>query len=187
MNALWHSTTRFVACPNRISCRFVLAAVILVGVASGCGGYRLGPTNGLSARSQSVFVQPFTNETLQPRFEDDFTHAVRIGVQREGTYRLGTQRDADILIQGAITHYTREGLSFNPDDLVQVEDYNLIVTARVSAYERASGRKIFERTFNGSTQVRAESDLTSAERQALPLVAEDMGYRIVDQLADGDW
>jgi len=179
--------TRSVACLNRISCRWLLAAVIVVGVVSGCGGYRLGPSNGLEARSQSVYVKPFTNQTLQPRFEDDFTHAVRIGVQREGTYRLGSRSGAGIIVEGAITRYSREGLSFNPDDLVQVQDYNLVVTAHVSAFERASGKKIFERDFSGSTQVRSQSDLTSAERQALPLVAEDMGYRIVDQLADGDW
>ena len=165
----------------------VAALVALAFLAGGCAGYRLGPSNGVIARDDSVYVEPFTNDTMQPRIEDDFTHALRIDLQREGTYRIGAKSDADIAVKGAIINYSREGLSFNPTDLVQVEVYNLVVTARITAYERATGQKLFERNFSGNSQIRSESDLTSAEREAMPLIANNLARKVVDVLADGDW
>jgi hypothetical protein len=134
-----------------------------------------------------VFVQPFRNETLQPGLDDNLTHAMRIGLQREGTYRLGARSDCDIILEGVIISYSRQGLSYNPSDLVQVVDYNLAAVAHVTAYDRRTGRKVLDRNFSGSTQVRAGQDLTSAERQAMPLLANSMALKVVDSLADGSW
>jgi len=156
-------------------------------LACGCGGYRLGPSNGLQARERSVHVEPFINETIQPRLEDDFTHAVRLTLQREGTYRLGSQSDSDIIVKGVIKKYLRLGLSYNPSDLVQVEDYNLVAVTHITAYERVTGRKLLDQDVSGNTQVRSQSDLTSAEREAMPLLANNMARKVVDMLADGDW
>lgn len=141
----------------------------------------------MDARSQSVYVEPFVNDTLQPRLEDEFTRAVRKGLQREGTYRLGHKSDSDIIVKGVIKTYSRQGLSYDPGDLVRVTDYNLVAVTRITAYERDSGRKILEQDVPGNTQLTSGSDLTSAERQATPLLAENMARRVVDLLADGTW
>ena len=165
----------------------VLLAALLTGWLCGCAGYKLGPSNSVKAREQSVYVEVFVNRTLQPRLEDPLTRAVRLAIQREGTYRLEGRKDADILMKGSIVDYSRQGLSFNPTDLVQVTDYNLIAVARITAYERGTGKVLFEQDFTGDTQVRAGNDLTSAERQAMPLLANDMARKVVDLLADGTW
>jgi len=187
VNALKVSGLMSGARPIKAGWQCLLGIGLLVVFGSGCGGYRLGPSNGLSAREQSVFVQPFTIETLQPHLEDDFTRAVRKGLQREGTYQLGSRGDCDILMQGVITRYAREGLSYNPSDLTQVVDYNLVAVAHVTAFDRLSGRKVLDQDFSGSTQVRAGQDLTSAERQAMPLLANKLAETLVDALADGSW
>ncbi len=154
---------------------------------AGCAGYRLGPSSGLAAREQSVYVEPFVNDTMQPRLEDDFTHAVRIGLEREGTYRLGHRSDCDILVKGVIKNYARQGLAYNPEDLVQVQDYNLVVVVHVTAHERLTGKKLLDQDVSGQTQVRAGEDLMSAERQAAPLLGGSVARRVVDLLADGTW
>jgi hypothetical protein len=119
--------------------------------------------------------------------EDNLTHAMRIGLQREGTYRLGSRGDCDIVLEGVVKSYTRQGLSYNPSDLVQVVDYSLIAVAQITAYDRRTGKKVLDRGFSGSTQVQAGQDLTSAERQAMPMLANDMALKVVDALADGSW
>lgn len=169
-----------------IWCRTGLA-LLLAAMAWGCAGYRLGPSNGLAAREQSIYVEPFVNDTLQPRLEDDFTHAVRIGLQREGTYRLGHKSDCDIIVQGVITVYERRGLSYDSGDLVRVRDYDLVAVTRVTAYERSTGNKVLDQDVVGNTQIRAEEDLLSAERQASPLLAANVARKVVDLLADGAW
>jgi hypothetical protein len=141
----------------------------------------------MAAREQAVFVEPFVNDTLQPRLEDDFTQAVRVGLQREGTFRLGHRGDCDILVRGLIKNYSRQGLSFDPTDLVQVQDYSLVAVVHITAYERASGKKLLDQDVSGQTQVRSGADLMSAERQAAPLLAENIARRVVDLLADGTW
>lgn len=154
---------------------------------SGCAGYRLGPSQEVGAREQSVFVEVFVNDTIQPRLEDDFTHAVRIGLQREGTYRLGHRSDCDILVQGVIKTYSRQGLSYDPTNPVRVRDYSLVAVVHITADERGTGRRLIDLDVSGQTQVRAESDLTSAERQAMPLLAASVARKVVDLLADGSW
>ena len=153
----------------------------------GCAGYRLGPTNSLEARAQSVFVEPFVNETLQPRLDDDFTRAVRIGLQRDGTYRLGHRGDCDVIVSGVITSYSRQGLSYDPTDLVRVRDYNLVAVAHITAYKRSTGERLLDQDVTGYTQVPSGADLDSAERQATPLLAANLARRVVDLLVDGTW
>jgi hypothetical protein len=119
--------------------------------------------------------------------DDDFTRAVRTGLQREGTYRLASKGKCDIVVEGVIKSFTRSGLSYNATNVVQVQDYNLSAVAHITAYERASGKKLLDTDVSGSTQIQAGQDLNSAERQASPLLANSAARKAVDLLADGDW
>lgn len=186
-NALKASRTISWAPPGNTGRLASWPALLLTVLFCGCAGYRLGPTNEFRARERSVYVEVFVNQTLQPRLEDDFTQAVRIGLQREGTYRLSHKQDSDIILQGVIKDYSRLGLSYNPEDLTQVQDYTLVAVTHITAFERSTGKKLLDRDVSGNTQVRAEDDLQSAERQATPLLANNMALKVVDLLVDGTW
>lgn len=160
-----------------------LAALAL----TGCAGYRLGPSNGLTAGTKSIQVSPFANATLEPRLGEAVTTAVRKGLQRDGTYRLATQRDADIVVTGEITRYNRLELSYQPHDILTVRDIKLTLTAHVTARECSTGNVILDCTVTGETPIRAGPDLTNAERQALPLLAEDLSKKVASLLVDGRW
>ena len=177
----------FEARPIDCTRRSTVLALLLTGLLCGCAGYRLGPSNGLTAREKSVFVATFANETLRPRLEDDFTHAVRIGLQREGTFRLGHRSDCDIVVEGVIKRYLREGLSYESGDLVRVQDYNLVAITHITAFEQRTGKKLIDQDLSGNTQIRAQNDLQSAEREATPLLAASLARKVVDLLADGSW
>ena len=76
------------------------AGLVMVGAAfglAGCVGYRLGPPSGQAAGGQSVQISPFANRTMQPRLTDVVTSQMRKELQRDGTYRLATHGDGDIL------------------------------------------------------------------------------------------
>ena len=53
--------------------------------------------------------------------------------------------------------------------------------------DRTSGKVLFDQPVTGYTLVRVGSDLTSAERQALPLLAGDLAKRVTSLLVDGTW
>ena len=50
-----------------------------------------------------------------------------------------------------------------------------------------SGKVVFDREVTGRTTVRVGSDLPSAERQAVPVLAEDFARNATTLLAEGTW
>jgi hypothetical protein len=165
--------------------------LIWLGVAAamlaGCAGYRLGPTNRMAAGSRSIQVNPFQNQTMQPRLAEALVQALRKNLQRDGTYRLATQNDGDVIVTGVIVEYLRSPVSYEPGDVLTVRDYDISLVARMVAVERGASKPMVDSEFRGRTTVRVGNDQTSAERQALPLLAEDWARHATGALADGDW
>ena len=163
-----------------------LLGALLAFALCGCAGYRLGPANGEVAGEKSVEVRPFINQTLEPRLGDAVTAALRRNLQHDGTYRLATRGGADIVVTGVITRYTRHELSLLPNDVLTAQDYRVNATAQVTACT-ATGKILFTNMVSGYTLVRVGADLTSAERQALPLLAEELAKSATALLVDGGW
>ena len=154
---------------------------------SGCAGYKLGPVNGLAAGAKSVQIKPFINQTLEPRLGDEVTAQLRKQVQQDGTYQLASHDDGDIVVSGSVTRYQRQEISLSPSDTLTVRDYRLEVRAQVTAFDRSSGKAILNQPVTGYTLIRVTTDLTSTERQALPLLAADIAKNVTALLAEGRW
>jgi hypothetical protein len=168
-----------------------LREFFLVGVTAallaGCSSYHLGPVNGTVAREKSIEVLPFNNQTLQPRLGDAVTQALRERLQVDVTYRLATSGPGDIIVTGVITRYHRHGLSFLKNDATTTEDYRVDVITHVTARERATGKLLLDKNVTAYTLVNVGNDLASSERQATPLLAEDLARNIAELLTDGAW
>ncbi|MBI3415491.1 MAG: hypothetical protein HY043_09250 [Verrucomicrobia bacterium] len=154
---------------------------------TGCAGYRLGPTSGVAAGSKTVQVNFFRNETPEPRLIEAVGNSLRRTLQQEGTFRLNTHGSGDVVLDGVITEFRREELSFQPKDVITVRDYALHLGVQVKAVERGTDKVLLERLIWGRTTIRAGGDLPSAERQALPLLAEDFAKKVTALLVDGAW
>lgn len=154
---------------------------------AGCAGYRLGPTSGAAAGARSIQINFFRNETLEPRLSEPVASALRKRVQQEGTFRLNTHGEGDVVVSGVITKFNRSELSFQPNDILTVRDYDLSLVAKVIALDRTTGKAVLDREVGGRTTIRVGVDLGSAERQAVPLLAEDLARNITALLVDGEW
>jgi hypothetical protein len=163
-----------------ISC---LAGLLL----AGCAGYQLGPTNGMKAGERSIEIQAFQNKTGEPRLIEAVTTSLRRTLQQDGTYKLDSKGDGDVLVTGVLIRYDRAGVTFQPADVRTVRDYNVTLTAQVRAIDRHSGKVLMERNVTGRTTLRAGSDLSSVERQELPNLAEDLARNITASLVEGTW
>jgi hypothetical protein len=164
-------------------CFFALCFLL----SSGCAGYRLGPTNGEIAGAKSVRVNLFRNETFEPRLTEPLGTALRRRLQQDGTYRLSTRGASDVIVNGVITKYQRSGISFNRNDIITPRDFQITILAKVTATEPATGRVLLDREIGGRTTIRIGADLTSAERQAVPSLVEDLALNITSLLVDGNW
>lgn len=160
---------------------------LLACLLTACAGYRLGPTNGLEAGSRSVRVVAFQNQTMQPRLSEAVVHALRRQLQQDGTYRLATGNDADVLLTGRLVRFERASISYVPQDLRTTRDEELRVVAQVVARDLRSGTVLLDREVIGRVTVRVGANQTSAERQALPVLAADLASKTVPLLVDGEW
>ena len=165
----------------------LLPAFCLTVILGGCAGYQLGPTSGQTAGEKSVQIVPFANRTPEARLADAVTSALRKEVQRDGTFRLVTHDPGDIVVTGALTRYDRREVSLVPHDVATAQDYNVSLTAQVTARERHSDKVIFDQAVTSHTLVRVGQDLPSSERQALPMLATELAWRVMALLADGNW
>ena len=160
-----------------------LAAIAL----AGCASYHLGPVNGVQAGEKSIEVQPFNNQTLQPRLGDALTQSLRQRLQTDATYRLATRGPGDVVVTGIIHGYTRAGLGYLSTDAATPENYRLDMVVHVTARDRASGKLILDKEVRGHTFAHIGADLASAEREALPLLTEDLAQNIAELLTEGAW
>ena len=162
-------------------------SLILTVALAGCAGYHLGPTGGAIAGEKSIRVNFFQNKTLEPRLSDAVAAALRKTLQQDGTYRLSTRGEADIIVTGTITRYDRVGLSYQPQDVLTVRDYTIQLFVKITALEKSTGKVLLDREVSGRTILRAGSDLPSAEREALPLMADDFAKNATSLLTESTW
>ena len=165
---------------------FLLPCLGFTLLLTGCA-YHLGPTNGLRSGERSVQVNPFVNQTIEPRLSDAIVSSLRKNLQKDGTYRLDTRREGDIILSGSIVNYDRIQLSFQPTDILTPRQYRVVITAQVTARERLSGKVVLNRKVSGQSTLFVGPDLPSADRQVLPLVADDLAKNITGLLVDGEW
>lgn len=162
-------------------------ALLVAGLLAGCAGYKLGPTNGVEAGARSIQVTPFVNATREARLGEPVTHALRKMLQQDGTYKLNSSGDADLVVEGEITDFIRTELTYQPSDVATVRDYNLTIVAKFTVRERSSGKVVLQRTVRGWTSILVGSDLASGEHQALPLLAESLAHSATSAIVDGTW
>lgn len=167
--------------------RVPLASMAAALLLTGCAGYKLGPSNGLEAGSRSIQINTLVNKTLEPRLAVELNHQLREQLQRDGTFRLATREDGDVVVNATIVRYNRIGETFERRDTLTARDYRIQLIAFVTAYDRISGKNLVNREFVGRTSVRIGSDQASAERQALPVLTEDLARIITSAIADGEW
>src|SRR5262249_39663356 len=113
--------------------------------------YHLGPTNGLRPGERSIQVNSFVNQTIEPRLSDAINHSLRNSLQKDGTYSLDTHNEGDIIVSGAIVKYDRIQLQLQSTDTLTPTQYQLIITAQVTARERLSGKVLLNRRVSGQS------------------------------------
>ena len=162
----------------------VAVLVLLLGLV-GCAGYRMGPVGGGAAGVRSVQVKFFDNQTLEPRLITAVSHSLRQHLQQDGTFRL--ESEGDLVVSGVLKKFTRNGVNYEPGDVLAVRDYSLQLTAQVIVTDRVTGQVVLDREITGNSVVRVGTDFASRQRQAVPLIADQLALRAISVIADGEW
>ncbi len=165
----------------------LLGAAFLVFSLGGCAGYHVGPIQPHALREvQSISVPTFENKTLVPRIAVLVTDTVIKQFQQDGTYRIASDETADAVLKGDITRIYRAPARSVRGNVLATNEFNLSLRVRYTLVERETGRTLTSPVeVAGTTSFFVGPDITSDERQALPLAAEELAIRLVSQLSEG--
>lgn len=162
------------------------AAAALCACLSGCLGYHIGPVQPayLSA-VHSIAVPTFKNSTTLPRLEVLVTDTVIKQLQQDGTYRISGEGNSDAVLDAEIVKVARSPARSVRGNVLATTEFNLSIRVRYKLVDREGKQLGPSGDAIGTTSFFVGTDVTTDERQALPLATEELATRLVSQLSEG--
>lgn len=176
----------------------LLAATFACLGLSGCLGYHIGPAKPNYLRDVHTLAVPtFENKTLLPRIEVLVTDTVIKQFQQDGTYRITSGDKADATLKGEIIRVARSPARSVIGNVLATSEFNLTLRVKYKLVGpdgkplMPPGEVVGTTSFfvsstaaqSGNQQVLG--DVTTDERQALPLATEELANHLVTQLSEG--
>jgi hypothetical protein len=153
---------------------------------SGCLGYHIGPIKPSYLRDvHTIAVPTFKNQTLLPRIEVLVTGTVIKQFQQDGTFKIVANHDADAILQGEIFRISRSPARSVRGNVLATTEFNLTMVVRYTLVGRDGKALASPGEAIGTTSFFVGSDVTTDERQALPLASEELATHLVTQLSEG--
>jgi hypothetical protein len=98
--------------------KYVLILFLIPLTLFGCGytPVALGPGIGV----KTLFIEPMDNRTAQPFLDSLVTNSLKERFGRDGRLTLVKySKDAEAILEGSISHYSRTAVSYNKNDAIQ--------------------------------------------------------------------
>jgi hypothetical protein len=162
------------------------AAVFACVTLSGCLGYHVGPVKPYYLRDvHTIAVPTFKNRTLVPRIEVLVTDTVIKQLQQDGTFQVASDGNADATLTADIDRINRSPARSVRGNVLATTEFNLALVVRYTLTGRDGSLLVSRAEAVGATSFFVSTDVTTDERQALPLATEDLATRLVSQLSEG--
>ena len=153
---------------------------------SGCLGYHVGPVKPYYLRDvHSIAVPTFKNRTLVPRIEVLVTDTVIKQLQQDGTFQIESGDKADATLNGEVYRIARTPARSVRGNVLATTEFALTLSVKYSLTGRNGEQLAAANEAIGTTSFFVSSDVTTDERQALPLATEDLATRLVSQISEG--
>src|SRR5206468_3843835 len=136
-------------------------------------------------RSHTIAVPTFKNRTLVPRIEVLVTDTVIKQLQQDGTFQVANGDKADATLTGEVALIRRLPARSVRGNVLATTEFSLALSVKYSLTGRDGKDLAPPGQAVGTTSFFVSSDVTSDERQALPLATEDLATRLVSQLSEG--
>ncbi len=149
------ATQSFATSLASLACLF--SALLL----SSCAGYQFGDAKpSVYGSVQTIYVPPFTNQTLEPRLSSLVTNAVIKEIQRDGTYRIGSKGNCDAILVGSIHSFTKSQLRATRTDTLRSRELNLRLRLDFKLVDPATMSPITESSASSITEAERDAAVT---------------------------
>jgi hypothetical protein len=163
-----------------------IAAALACLCLNGCLGYHVGPAKPYYLRDvHTIAIPTFENKTLIPRVEVLVTDTVIKQFQQDGTFRIGNGASADATLKGEIIRIGRSPARSVRGNVLATSEFNLDMRVKYKLLGPDGKPLGASGEVSGTTSFFVGTDVTTDERQALPLAAEELANRLVTQLSEG--
>jgi Lipopolysaccharide-assembly len=163
-----------------------LSTFLVALLLSGCAGYHLGPATPAYLRQiHSIAVPTFRNSTLVPRIEVLVAGTVIKQFQQDGTFRIANEDSADATLKGEIIAVGRSPARSVRGNVLATTEFNLSMRVRYTLVGRDGKTIAGPSQAVGWTSFFVGEDVSTDERQALPLAIEQLAVQLVSQLSEG--
>ncbi len=163
-----------------------MALLALACTLTGCLGYRLGEVKPATLKGvRKIAVTTFRNNTFIPRVESLVTNTVIKQLQQDGTYEITSIDDADAVLDGTVKVVSRAPARSVRGNVLATTEFNLGMVVGWTLRTKDGRAVAGPADIGGGTSFFVGSDVTTDERQAIPLAAEDLAVRLVSQLTEG--
>ena len=168
-------------CGGRDAMRNLLLNCFLSGclILGGCGY----TTNAffLPAHIKTVYVETFQNKSDQPNLENDLRAKLIETVQNDGNLKIAPEDEADTVLRGELTGYTRQALRYLNDEAVQ--EYRITVTVNFNFFDRKNNTNIVKADgFSGDTSYYLSGSKAKSESAARSDALDDLAHRILNKV-----
>jgi hypothetical protein len=164
---------------------FLAATLACLGL-SGCLGYHVGPAKPQYLREvHSIAVPTFENKTLLPRIEVLVTDTVIKQFQQDGTFKIANGQMADATLKAEIIRISRSPARSVTGNVLATSEFNLSMRVKYKLVGPDGKQLGPPGEVVGTTSFFVGTDVTTDERQALPLATEELANRLVTQLSEG--
>ena len=165
--------------------RSIAAALACVSL-TGCLGYHIGPAKPYYLRDvHTIAIPTFANKTLIPRVEVLVTDTVIKQFQQDGTFKIANSNNADATLKAEIIRISRSPARSVRGTVLATSEFNLAMRVKYRLLG-PDGKPIGPSgEVVGTTSFFVGTDVTTDERQALPLASEELANRLVTQLSEG--
>jgi hypothetical protein len=104
--------------------------------------------------------------------------------QQDGTFQIASGGNADATLKGEIIHIDRAPARVLSANVLATTEFSLVMHLKYTLLGR-DGKPLASGETIGTTSFFVSTDVTTDERQALPLATEDLATRLVSQLSEG--
>ena len=161
-------------------------ALLLAVSLGGCAGYRIGPVQPYYLRTvHSIAVPVIKNNTYLPRVSVLITDCIIKQFQQDGTYKIAGKDDADAVLVAEVDRIDRGPARSVRGNVLATVEFNLVMKLRYTLLDRNGKALAAPQLVYGTTSFFVGDDITSDERQAIPLAAQELAVHLVSQLSEG--
>ena len=159
-----------------------IAVAASAAILAGCGtSYCWRPQ--VPAEKRTVTVPTFANETDVTELGAIAARQLLREIQREGTFRIATDDNAALEVQGVVKRLDASGTAYDRRTGARYTSFILTTVAEISVIDKTRRAVLVDgRHYTASAVVTASQDLMTVRCDASGRVMDDLARQVVDDL-----